>query len=65
MIKHALFPEALEIARAAIAGTLGDKAKAATHYLNPQGVEHLPNWATPDKQVAEHLHHVFFRVVCK
>lgn len=63
LLQHPLWPEALEIAQAAIAGTLGDQANGATHYLNPHAVPRLPGWATPSSQVAQHLHHTFFRVV--
>ena len=62
LLRHPLWPEALEIARAAIAGIADGPAKGATHYLNPHAVAHMPDWAVPANQVAQHLHHTFYRV---
>ncbi len=63
LTRHPLWPEALEIAREAIAGRLPDQANGATHYLNPRAVARQPDWAVPANERAEHLHHVFYRVV--
>jgi len=62
LLLHPLWPEALEIARAAIAGVPDGPAKGATHYLNPHAVARMPDWAIPANQVAAHLHHTFYRV---
>jgi spore germination cell wall hydrolase CwlJ-like protein len=58
-----LWPEAMFIAESALTGTLPDQANGATHYLNPLTARPLPTWAISANQVAEHLHHTFYRVV--
>lgn len=58
-----LWPEALEIAQAAVSGAAKGSAHEATHYLNPHAVKRMPDWAIPANQVAAHLHHVFYQVV--
>lgn len=63
-----VFRECVEIASAAIAGTLPDYTGGATHYLNIPLIlktgQTLPTWATDArKRTADHLGHTFFRVI--
>lgn len=54
-----LFPEAVEIAKKAVAGTLPDITKGANHY-HRAGIN--PYWADPAKRTTIIGRHVFFKL---
>ena len=52
------FADALQIASAAVAGTLPDITGGATSYFNPAGG--IPSWAASMTETAQIGHHVFY-----